>query len=410
MSDYQIHTLPNGIRLIHKEITTTKLIHCGYILDIGSRDEHEHNQGIAHFWEHMAFKGTSKRKAFHILNRLEAIGGDLNAYTTKEKITFYASVLDRYFETAFELLTDITFNSSFPEKQIERERQVILEEMSMYYDAPDDAIQDEFDQVIFNDHPLGMNILGNKEVLKSFKKNDFNAFLQKHMDTKRIVFCSVGNVSFKKVVKTAEKWLKELPHMTSSEKRTLFQGYTPLRKVQKRNISQSHFAIGRTAYPLGDPNRLPFFMLCNILGGPGMNSRLNMALREKHGFVYSIDVTYTPYSDTGLFAIFFATEKKQLKKSINLVRKELDNLMQKPLGIRQLQGAKEQLMGQLAMAEENNLSLMLMMGKSILDLEKIDTLDNIFDQIKDVSAGQLLDIAKDMFPEDKFSTLTYLPE
>lgn len=410
MSDHHIYTLPNGIRLIHKEINTTKLVHCGFIMDIGSRDENMENQGIAHFWEHMAFKGTRKRKAFHILNRLESIGGDLNAYTTKEKITFYASVLDRYFDKAFELLTDITFNSSFPEKQIERERQVILEEMAMYYDAPDDAIQDEFDQLVFDDHPLGMNILGTQETVKSFERDDFKKFVNEHINTERLVFCSVGNVSFKKVLKMAEKLLLDIPHKVSEKERVPFEKYSPDHKVQKRNISQAHCAIGRDAYPLHDDNRLPFFMLCNILGGPGMNSRLNMALREKHGFVYNIDASYTPYSDTGLFAIFFATENRQLKKSISLVKKELASLMKKPLGVRQLQIAKEQLMGQLAMAEENNLSLMLMMGKSILDLEKIDTLDEIFESIRNISSKQLMEISREMFPEDKLSILTYLPE
>lgn len=409
MSDHQIYTLSNGIRLIHKEITTTKLIHCGFILDIGSRDEDVDNQGIAHFWEHMAFKGTKKRKAFHIINKLESIGGDLNAYTTKEKITFYATVLDKYFDKAFDLLSDITFHSAFPERQIEKERQVILEEMSMYYDSPDDSIQDEFDQLVFDDHPLGMNILGTPKTLKSFHRKDFEEFIKQNLSTERLVFCSVGNVPFKKVIKLAEKNIGHLPHHSSSRTRKEFKFYTPQIREVKRSLSQAHCAIGRDAYPLDDDRKLPFFMLCNILGGPGMNSRLNLVLREKHGYVYNIDASYTSYSDTGLFAIYFATEPGQLNRSINLVKKELRLLKEKPLGIRQLHTAKEQLMGQLAMSEENNLSLMLMMGKSILDRNKIDTLDEIFERIKNITSKELLEIANEMFDEEKLSTLIYKP-
>lgn len=407
--EYEIHTLPNGIRVLHKEVTTTKVSHCGFMLDIGSRDENEQNQGIAHFWEHMAFKGTTKRKAFHILNRIDSVGGELNAYTTKEKIAFYASTLDTYFEKAIELLTDITFDSIFPEKQIEKERNVILEEMSMYYDAPDDAIQDEFDQVVFANHPLGMNILGTADSVRSFHRDDFKKFIKEHINTEKLVFCSVGNIPFKKVVKLAEKYLKDLPAYNANKIRNPFEKYVPTVKGVERNITQAHCAIGRDAYPISSDKRLPFFMLSNILGGPGMNSRLNLALREKYGFVYSIDATYQSYSDTGLFGIFFGTEPGQLQRSIKLVNKELERLREVPLGTLQLHTAKEQLMGQLAMAEENNASFMLMMGKSILDLERIDSIDEIFNKIKSVTAKELQDLANEMFAKDQMSQLTYTP-
>ena len=410
MKDYEIKTLPNGIRVLHKEVTNTKIAHCGFMLDIGSRDEAPENQGIAHFWEHMAFKGTKKRKAFHILNRIDAVGGELNAYTTKEKIAFYASVLDTYFEKAIELLTDITFDSIFPEKQIDKERKVILEEMAMYHDLPEDAIQDEFDTVVFKDHPLGRNILGTSESVKSFHRDDFRNFIKKHINTEKIVFCSVANIPFKKVLKLVEKHLQPIPHYQGKIDRKNFEGYTPQVKTIKRPLTQSHCALGREAFSNVSDQKLPFFMLTNILGGPGMNSRLNLALREKHGFVYAIEASYQPYTDTGLFAIFFGTEPKQLKKSIRLVKSELKRLKEKPLGAVQLKSAKEQLMGQLAMAEENNVNLMLMMGKSILDLEKIDTLDDIFNKIKNVTAHELRDLANEMFDEDQLSQLTFLPE
>lgn len=410
MKDYELKTLPNGIRVVHKQVANTKIAHCGLVLDVGSRDETHINQGIAHFWEHMAFKGTTKRKAFHILNRIDAVGGELNAFTTKEKIAFYVSVLDHYFEKATELLADITFNSVFPEREIEKERNVILEEMSMYYDTPEDAIQDEFDTVIFKGHPLGMNILGRPETVRSFKREDFKYFLHQQMDTGRIVFSSVSAKPFKEVLEMAEKYLSDIPTMTADKERQPFLNYGPVNVNQSRAITQAHCAIGRNAYPTAHIKRLPFFMLNNILGGPAMNSRLNLALREKYGFVYNIESHFQSYIDTGLFAIFFATEPRQLKKGIRLIFKELKLLREKPLGAVQLKTAKEQLMGQLAMSEENNASLMLMMAKSLLDLDKIESLETIFKQIQNVTAREILDMANEMFVEDELSILTYTPD
>jgi predicted Zn-dependent peptidase len=408
--EYNLYTLANGIRVVHRQVTSTRITHCGFILDIGSRDESDDQQGIAHFWEHMAFKGTRKRKAYHIINRLESVGGELNAYTTKEKICFYASIRDNYFEKAVELLTDITFDSVFPENQIERERSVILEEMSMYHDAPEDAIQDEFDNVIFPDHPLGVNILGTAESVRSFSRDDFKRFISENINTNKIIFSVVGNVTLAKVQRLVDKYLKDLPVFSGDRNRASFSGYTPYNKVVERSLTQSHCAIGRPAYKITDPNRLHFFMLNNILGGPGMNSRLNLALREKHGYVYSIDSSYTPYTDTGLFAIYFGTEAGQLNRSISLIMRELKKLRDQPLGTMQLQRAKEQLMGQLAMAEENNLSMMLMMGKSLLDLDTIESLESIFARIKAISSNELQDTAKDMFDPGLLSTLKFLPQ
>ncbi len=410
MVDYELHTFPNGIRLVHKQVSNTKIVHCGFVLDVGSRDESADEQGLAHFWEHMAFKGTEKRKAFHILNRLDSVGGELNAYTTKEKICFYASVLDHYFEHALELLTDITFHSIFPEKQIEKERKVILEEMAMYYDAPEDAIQDDFDELIFPTHPLGKNILGTGETVKNFKKDNFEAFLAHNLHSERIVFSYVGSLSFNKVLKVAEKYLKDLPAFNAKRKRVQFSNYKPQNLIVPRSLTQAQCAIGRASYSYKDEKRLPFFTLINILGGPGMNSRLNLALREKYGFVYAIDASYQTYIDTGLFAIFFGTEPGQLDRSVKLVLKELRYLRDHILGNMQLHRAKVQLMGQLAMAEENNINLMLMMGKSILDTGKIDSLEYIFDCIRKVSAQELQDIAQEMFREEELSFLTFVPE
>ncbi|AHM62038.1 peptidase M16 domain protein [Flammeovirgaceae bacterium 311] len=409
MQDFYLHELSNGIRIVHKQVVHTKIVHCGFVLDIGSRDELPYQMGLAHFWEHMAFKGTLKRKAYHILNRLDSVGGELNAYTTKEKICFYASVLDQYLENALELLTDITFHSTFPEKQIDKERGVILEEMSMYEDSPEDALQDIFDSLVFPEHPLGHNILGTTETLNSFQRQHFLEFVQQNLDTRRLIFSCVGNISAKKAIRLAEKYLGELPVFRAERQRIPFNDYKPEQQVQDRSIMQAHFAMGRPAFALKDEQRLPFFMLTNILGGPANTSRLNMALREKKGFVYNVDASYTPYTDTGLFSISFATEQGQLQKSIRLVEQEFKKLSEKPLGTLQLHAAQEQLIGQLAMAEENNASLMLMMGKSILDMERIESLEDIFARIRTISAADLQQLAREMLQPQSFSSLTLWP-
>ena len=412
MTEYQIHTFSNGIRWVHKPVTNTQIAHCGFILDIGSRDESPHQMGLAHFWEHMAFKGTKKRRAFHIINRLENIGGELNAYTTKEKICFYASVLDKHFERAVDLLSDITFQSIFPEKQIEREKGVILEEMSMYLDSPEDAIQDEFDALIFGEnHPLGYNILGTQESVEGFKKADFEQFLVENMNTDRIIFSTVGNISYKKAFKIVEKYLKDIPTITAKHYRKPFE--TPeneLTLIKKSPITQAHCAIGGQAYSLSEDIRLAFFLLNNILGGPAMGSRLNLSMRERKGLVYSVESVYTPYTDMGMWGIFFGTEKKQLNKALDIVHKELKQLQNTVLGNVQLHNAKEQLMGQLAMSDENNLSFMLMMGKSLLDTEKIENLEDIFAEIKAIKALDLQEIAQEIYQIDKLKTLQYIPE
>ncbi len=410
MTEYELYTLPNGIRIAHKQVSHTRIVHCGFILDVGSRDEKSDQHGIAHFWEHMAFKGTKKRKAFHILNKLDSVGGELNAYTTKEKICFYASVLDTHFNSAFELLADITFDSVFPEKQIERERNVILEEMSMYFDAPEDAIQDEFDSVVFYDHPLGRNILGTSDSIRAFHREDFKQFIRENLDTEKLIFSCVGNLPMKKVVKQAEKFLLDIPTLNAQRDRLPFSGYRANNKIIQRNLTQAQCAIGRNAYSLYDDRQLPFLMLTNILGGPAMNSRLNLVLREKYGLVYAIEAEYNAYTDTGLFGIYFGTDPKQLNRSISHVRKELKKLKYTPLGTIQLHKAKEQLMGQIAMSSENNQGLMLIMAKSLLDSKEMESLDSIYKKISKVTATDLQEISNHMFDESELSVLTYVPE
>lgn len=397
--------MSNGIRIVHNQVATSKIVHCGIMLDIGSRDETPENQGIAHFWEHMAFKGTRKRKAFHILNRLDAVGGELNAFTDKEKILFYASLRNNYFEKALELLADITFDSVFPATQIERERHVILEEMAMYQDDPDDSLQDEFDRVVFTDHPLGMNILGTQQTVRSFRRKDFHDFIRLHLDTRKVVFSCVGDMDMDGVIRLAEKYLGRIPKKIAPSNRKKFTRYKPKRVVITRDVKQSRCALGRPAYSRMDKRKDAFFMLTNILGGTGMNSRLNDVLREKRGYVYSIGAYCFPFTDTGLFMISFGTEPAQIKKSLSLIMNELRKLRERPLGVKQLNAAREQLLGQLAMAEENNLSFMMRMARSILDEDKMESLEEIQHKIQAIGADQLMAVANDIFDEGQFSFL-----
>jgi predicted Zn-dependent peptidase len=409
MRNCTIFTLSNGIRVVHQYIPTTHIVHCGIFLGIGSRDETLANQGIAHFWEHMAFKGTKKRTSLDIITSLDSIGGELNAFTDKEKVVFYASVRNNYFELAVDVLTDITFQSVFPEKELDKERGVIIEEMGMYFDNPDDAIQDEMEALIFKNHPMGMNILGREETVNTFTKKDFQSFFQNHADNRNIVFSCVGNITLEQVEKLAKKYLEKRPAQKSIAKRKKFNTYKQRELTLQRGVKQSRYAIGREAYPLLHPNRIPFYLLVNILGGPGMNSKLNLAVREKHGLVYSIDAQYVSYADTGMFAIYFGTEPKQGKKCLALVRKELDKLSDKRIGEKEFSSAKEQIKGQLAMSEENNLGLMIMMGRAVIDLDRVPLLQEVYDKIDAVSEKTVQKVAQEMFDEKMLSYLVMEP-
>lgn len=410
MKEFEILTLGNGIRVVYKQVTTTKIVHCGIAIDVGSRDEAEDQFGIAHFWEHMAFKGTSRRKSHHIIHSIDSVGGELNAYTTKEKIYFYTSVLDRFADKAFDILSDITFHSIFPEKQIERERQIILEEMAMYNDTPDDAIQDDLEDQIFSKHPLGHNILGNAKTVRSFTKSHFNAFINSSIDTSRIVVSIVGNLSLAKVKKLVNKYLTPIP-AHSNPKRTLASAASEASHIEMiKPIQQAHVGIGIPAFSITDERRIPLAVIANLLGGPSMNTRLNMTLREKMACVYSIDAHYGAYADTGLFSIFYGTEAKNLKKSKKAVFRELDLMKNKPLGSLQLHRLKEQMLGQLAMAEESYASLMLAMAKSLLDLDAIQSIEEVFKDIEQVGAKQIQEVSNQVFQANKISTLTFLPK
>lgn len=405
-----LHTFSNGIRLSYKQITHTNISHVGIMLDIGSRDELPEQQGLAHFWEHMAFKGTEKRSAFGIIDRLENVGGDINAYTTKEKICFHASVLNNYTDRAIELLTDICFASTFPEKSIQKEKEVILEEMAMYLDSPDEAILDEFDEIVYPNHPIGRNILGTTESVSGFTREDLQQFINQNIDTERIILSITSSDKFDKIKKMAEKWLGNIPAQKVTRNRTAPTVFQAQNLTKTKQIGQAHLVMGCKAYGLNEANRIPFYILNNLLGGPAMSSRLNLSLREKNGLVYSIDSNYSPYVDTGFFGVYFGTEAKKLQKSLALVHKELENTKNKALTSSQLHKLKNQLKGQLAMAEESNMGFMQLMAKSYLDLGRVESLHEIFKLIDGITSAKLQDIANEIFDFDQFSYLTYLPE
>lgn len=409
-TDYQIHEFANGLRLVHKQVPSTKIVHCGFILDVGSRDEAPHQQGIAHFWEHMAFKGTEKRKAFHIINRLEILGGEINAYTTKEKIAFHASLLADHFPKAVDLLADIMFFSTFPKKEIEKEKGVIMEEMAMYLDSPDDAIQDEFDELMFPNHSIGKNILGTEASVQSFQQADFQQFYRENVDTSRLIFSVVGPFDLATVIKKAAPFLENAPVLQASRTRTAPVDFYPKVETVRKPITQAHLLMGWRAFPLHHPGRLPLFLLNNILGGPALNSRLNLSIREKYGLVYAVESSYSPFLDTGTLSVYLGTEQKNLEKATRLVWKEIDKLKENLLTTTQLHNAKEQIKGQLAMAEESNLNLMLMLGKSILDQGRVESLPEIFSAIDALTPSQLRDVANEILQPSTLVQLTYLPE
>ncbi len=400
------HTLSNGIRLVHHTIPGI-VAHCGLVINAGSRDENEDEHGIAHFIEHMLFKGTTKRKAYYILSRLEDVGGELNAYTTKEETAIHASFLKDDYERTIELISDIAFNSVFPEKEIEKEKDVVIEEINSYLDNPGELIFDDFEELIFAGQTIGHNILGTTEIVKSFKQNTISDFISRHYNTDQMVFCSVGNISNEKIELLFTRYFSSVPRNQKTSASLPSWTYKPSTVTKKKDTYQNHCIIGNIAYNLKDERRPGMFLLNNILGGQGLNSRLNLSLREKKGLAYNIESSYNPYCDTGAFTIYFGTDNNLLEKSIKVVMSELDMLRTKKLGIVQLSKAKNQIKGYLARGYENHESLMLGMGKSLLVFDRIESLEDTCNKIEKITASELLETANEVFDPSKLSTLIY---
>ena len=404
--EFQTFTLPNGIRLIHEE-TGSEVAHCAFFVNAGSRDEKNTESGLAHFTEHLLFKGTSSRKAFHILSRMEDVGGEINAYTTKEETCIHTSFLKMYYERALELIADIVFRSSFADKAIHSEKEVIIEEINSYKDTPLESIFDEFEELVFNGHPLAGNILGTKKSIRKFKRQDILSFINTNYNTDQIVISSAGNIGFTKLCSLVSKHFGEHPENTRQFNRLKF---TPV-GISNNKIAlkthQAHCIIGSHAYGLKNKKRIGLSLLSNLLGGSGMTARLNMVLRENKGWAYNVESSYTPYTETGIFSIYFGTDKINLDKSLAATYKELRKLCDSPLGTMQLHRAKRQLIGQMAISSESDESRMMSYGKSFLVYNKVDSLQTVFKKIEEVSSAELMDISNEILNPNNLSSLIY---
>ncbi len=432
---YNTHTLPNGLRIIHLP-SESKVVYCGYQINAGTRDESKGEEGLAHFCEHVTFKGTERRKAWHILNCLESVGGELNAYTNKEGTVYYAAILKEHINRAVDLLTDMVFHSTYPQQEINKEVEVICDEIESYNDSPSELIYDEFENILFQGTPLGHNILGTAEQVRQFATDDALRFTRKHYRPENAVFFAYGDIDFKRLTKRlseegrvkseeskgSEEGRVKSEESTGSEELRIkseesncseeslpsyarsFEGKTI---VMQKDTHQAHVMLGTTAYSVHDERRMPLYLLNNILGGPGMNAKLNLALREKNGLVYTVESTMVAYGDTGVWSIYFGCDEKDVKHCLRLVRKELDKLMDKPLSDSQLRAAKKQIKGQIGVACDNRESFALDMGKSYLHYGWEKDVDNLYRQIDEITAEQMQDVARELFDKERITTLIF---
>ena len=431
---YNTYTLDNGLRIIHLP-SDSKVVYCGYQINAGTRNEDPGEEGLAHFCEHVTFKGTERRKAWHILNCLESVGGDLNAYTNKEGTVYYSAILKEHIARAVDLLTDIVFHSVYPQAEIDKEVEVICDEIESYNDSPAELIYDEFENIIFKGSPLGHNILGTAEQVRSFKTEDALRFTRKLYRPDNAIFFAYGDIDFKKLVKllktlnmehgtlnfmnsktsetpTAEMEAGDANHKVQSSKfkvqskevQSKVEGQTI---VMQKNTHQAHVMIGTRAYDVNDSRRMPLYLLNNMLGGPGMNAKLNLALREHNGLVYTVESTMVAYGDTGVWSIYFGCDEHDVKRCLRLVRKELDKFMQKPLSEAQLKAAKKQIKGQVGVACDNRENFALDFGKSFLHYGWEKNVDRLYEQVDEITAEQIQAVAQELFDKDRLTTLIF---
>ena len=455
---YNTYTLDNGLRIIHLP-SDSKVVYCGYQINAGTRNEEPGEEGLAHFCEHVTFKGTERRKAWHILNCLESVGGDLNAYTNKEGTVYYSAILKEHIARAVDLLSDIVFHSVYPQAEIDKEVEVICDEIESYNDSPAELIYDEFENILFKGSPLGHNILGTAEQVRAFKTEDALRFTQKLYRPDNAIFFAYGDIDFKKLVKLIQKALGECPKgrelacsadcksaETPTEERIAEEtptkeritegmptGETPTKEmeagdanhkvqsskfnvqskvagqtiVMQKNTHQAHVMIGTRAYDVNDDRRMPLYLLNNMLGGPGMNAKLNLALREHNGLVYTVESTMVAYGDTGTWSIYFGCDEHDVKRCLRLVRKELDKFMQKPLSDAQLKAAKKQIKGQIGVACDNRENFALDFGKSFLHYGWEKNVDRLYEQVDEITAAQIQAVAQELFDKDRLTTLIF---
>jgi predicted Zn-dependent peptidase len=436
---YQTYTLSNGLRII-LQTSTSPVVYCGYQIDAGTRDEMPGKEGLAHFCEHVSFKGTKRRKACNILNGLDRVGGDLNAYTNKEDTTYYATVLKEDVPKAVDLLTDMVFHSTFPQREIDKEEEVICEEIESYNDSPAELIYDEFENTIFHDHPLGHNILGTEDLVRSFKTADALTFTRRYYRPDHAIFFASGDISLKKLVSLLNKFFTnypiESPYLPHTE--NILRTENPIKNSQDatsievnfnrnkldqalqgpepnphapiivhKKTHQAHVMIGCRAYSVLNTKRMPLYLLNNLLGGPGMNARLNIALREHYGLVYTVESSMTCYGDTGLWCIYFGCDPKDIKHCLRLIRKELDRVIDTPLSDVQLKAAQKQLKGQIGVSSDNRENFALDFGKNFLHQNKETEISTLFKKIDSITTSQVQEVAQELFPKEKLTTMIF---
>lgn len=438
---YNTYTLDNGLRIIHLP-SDSKVVYCGYQINAGTRNEEPGEEGLAHFCEHVTFKGTERRKAWHILNCLESVGGDLNAYTNKEGTVYYSAILKEHIARAVDLLSDIVFHSVYPQAEIDKEVEVICDEIESYNDSPAELIYDEFENILFKGSPLGHNILGTAEQVRAFKTEDALRFTRKLYRPDNAIFFAYGDIDFKKLVKllktlnfehgtlnfmnskTSETPAAEMEAGDANHKVQSSQFKVQSKEVQsskfnvqskvagqtivmQKNTHQAHVMIGTRAYDVNDDRRMPLYLLNNMLGGPGMNAKLNLALREHNGLVYTVESTMVAYGDTGTWSIYFGCDEHDVKRCLRLVRKELDKFMQKPLSDAQLKAAKKQIKGQIGVACDNRENFALDFGKSFLHYGWEKNVDRLYEQVDEITAAQIQAVAQELFDKDRLTTLIF---
>lgn len=404
-----VFTLSNGIRVVHQPMDRD-VAHCGLLIAAGSRDEEEDEHGLAHFLEHCFFKGTKTRKNHHILSRLDAVGGELNAFTAKEETWIHASMLKEHYERAIELIADITFHPSFPAEEIEKEKEVIIDELNSYFDSPSEMIFEEFDQQLFGNHAIGRSILGTKESINSVKRSTLERFRKRNLTAEQLVFSSAGNIPVEKLQALLEKYLgkeKLAPFTQKRLKPTMKAG----KKIfVEKDIHQVNYLIGGKAYAYPHKLRPALTLLTNVLGGPALNNKLSMVIREKYGLAYHVECTYAPFTDCGIFSLYLGTDKENLKKATDLAEKTLSYYKDNKMSSRQLHEAKKQIIGQMALAQDSGSALMFNLGKSLYLFNRIDTMQEVFRRLEEITAEQIQQAAIDTFHFEKMNVLAYVPK